>query len=37
MSISYSPTYHGQYSEAEHQARFDRSMKAMARRKGMRL
>lgn len=37
MNINYAPTYQGQYSEAEHQARFDRSMKAMARRRGMRL
>jgi hypothetical protein len=37
MHVNYAPHYHGQYNEAEHQRRFDRSMKDMARRRGMRL
>jgi len=36
MNVNYSPTYHGQYNEGEHQRRFDRSMKDLARRRGMR-
>jgi hypothetical protein len=36
MHVNYAPQYHGQYNEAEHQRRFDRSMKDMARRRGMR-
>lgn len=36
MHVNYAPHYHGQYNEAEHQRRFDRSMKDMARKRGMR-
>lgn len=36
MNVNYAPQYHGQYNEAEHQRRFDRSMKDLARRRGMR-